>query len=263
MQQPYEAWASMQAHRPYSLRRLGDRAILFVHGILGSPNQFLPIAQHLFSLGYSCFAIQLPGHGGSAKEFLSKGKATWRARVAQALEQLHGQYDNVFLMGHSMGGLLCLEQAYSQGARGIITLNTPMRVQLGPLHLLRAGARGLLGKDCAPSYTARDPRANTYGIQKGRWYHTALLPYRLADVLHMIPPVRRMLPALKAPVLILQSKMDETVHPSSAIRLQKGLQNARTQLAWLPTSKHAQFSPSDVARILQISQNFLSDCLNK
>lgn len=54
----------------------GDIAILFVHGIQGSPNQFRFLLERLEN-NVSYYNLLLPGHGANYLEFRASGVAQW------------------------------------------------------------------------------------------------------------------------------------------------------------------------------------------
>ncbi len=49
---------------------------------------------------------------------------------------------------------------------------------------------------------------------------------------------RTALPRVRCPVLIVQSKVDETVHPTSAEIIYNGLGSTQKRIMWLARSRH-------------------------
>lgn len=84
--------------------------IVFVHGIRTSSTMWRSQAEYLDSLGFAYEAVDLPGHGARmAEEFTLPGALqTIDLAVRRAAER-----GPVLLVGHSLGGLLCL--AYAGG----------------------------------------------------------------------------------------------------------------------------------------------------
>ncbi len=84
--------------------------IVFVHGIRTSSTMWRSQAEYLDSLGFAYEAVDLPGHGARmAEEFTLPGALqTIDLAVRSAAER-----GPVLLVGHSLGGLLCL--AYAGG----------------------------------------------------------------------------------------------------------------------------------------------------
>ena len=48
------------------LKKDTDTIVIFIHGFLGSPHQFIDLADFVSHMGYACGALLLPGHGGTA-----------------------------------------------------------------------------------------------------------------------------------------------------------------------------------------------------
>ena len=59
-------------------------AVLFVHGILGSPAQFAPFLP-LVPQDWSFCNLLLQGHGGGARDFSAASMAVWWSRPGRHL----------------------------------------------------------------------------------------------------------------------------------------------------------------------------------
>lgn len=87
--------------------------VILVHGFGGDRNNWL-FNQDALSEGRKVILLDLPGHGGSTKAIADASLAGMAATVAAfasaiGLERYH-------LMGHSMGGAICLEAARNNSA---------------------------------------------------------------------------------------------------------------------------------------------------
>ena len=88
----------------------GDRTLVFVHGVLGYWRNFYSISQ-AFKENYTCLLYDQRGHG------LSFHKAPYTVEsMAQDLKELLGflKLKSVVLVGHSLGGWVCLYLAYKE-----------------------------------------------------------------------------------------------------------------------------------------------------
>ena len=63
------------------LRKDTDTIVIFIHGFLGSPHQFISLADFVYHMGYACAALLLPGHGGTAKDFAHSSQQQWTEQV--------------------------------------------------------------------------------------------------------------------------------------------------------------------------------------
>lgn len=85
--------------------------VVMVHGIRTSATMWRAQVAHLDARGIAATAIDLPGHGSRRDEefTLDEAFATIDRAVRAAAETA-----DVLLVGHSMGGILCIEYAGSQ-----------------------------------------------------------------------------------------------------------------------------------------------------
>ncbi|WP_314502147.1 alpha/beta hydrolase [uncultured Microbacterium sp.] len=87
--------------------------VVLVHGIRTSATMWRAQVEYLVARGVAAVAVDLPGHGTRmAEEFTLEGAlATIDAAVRDAATR-----GPVLLVGHSMGGLLCIEYAGAEDA---------------------------------------------------------------------------------------------------------------------------------------------------
>ena len=118
----------------FETRRLvpgAKHAVLFLHGIAGTPNQFrtlIPL-ETLVPEDWSLFNIRYPGHGGDVSGFGNSNMDQWRACAREAFLELAEKHQKIFLVGHSMGTLFAMQLAMekSEKVSGLFLLNVPLR----------------------------------------------------------------------------------------------------------------------------------------
>jgi len=81
-------------------------AVLLIHGYGGTPYEMSWFSKQLNDSGYNVLVPRLPGHATSKKDFLASSWKDWLRRVCDAYIDLSAQYEEVYVGGHSMGGLL-------------------------------------------------------------------------------------------------------------------------------------------------------------
>lgn len=75
-------------HKEYIRRVPGaDAAVVFIHGILGSPDHFDRFVT-LAPEGWSVFNLLLDGHGRMAEDFARSSMRKWEAQVASLMDTL-------------------------------------------------------------------------------------------------------------------------------------------------------------------------------
>lgn len=105
---------------PYSVRRCArpidysngnSRVVLCLHGFTGYPGEMAYPARMLRDSGWDVRVPRLTGHGTCGEDFSQSGVEDWRRQVADEWLNLSSHYDEVCVLGHSMGGLLSLDLA--------------------------------------------------------------------------------------------------------------------------------------------------------
>lgn len=99
------------------------KAVLFIHGIFESPHYFRGIIDSLHAAGHNVVALLLPGHW--EKDPLAMNHTnpkTWLAEADFGYEIAREMGDQVILAGHSLGGLLLLDQALKRPAEEVSDL---------------------------------------------------------------------------------------------------------------------------------------------
>lgn len=231
-------------HKPYlKTRKDADTAILFIHGIYGSPVQFDMLSDNLFNQGYTVMAVLLPGHGKCAKDFARSDSKKWYAEVSQAAALLRKSHRNIYMAGHSMGGLLCIKEGIRNGADGVILMSVPMKVRM-TVRTVSMSVKMLWGNPKNDDDFLKSYR-NAYSIQKSPVLHYVSGLPRLIDVVKMTRRTRRSLNEVDFPVLVIQSARDETVSHQSVSILKEGLSSPVDTLL-LEKSGHCYYHPEDI-----------------
>jgi esterase/lipase len=247
--------AENSGHKEFEFSNGNKDAVVFVHGILGSPCQFGFLAEGLFKLGFDCRAVLLPGHGKSAWEFSQTSAYEWQEYFTKAVNDAKKKYNRVFIAGHSMGGLLCLGYASESDVSGIVLINTPLIFRLSGKQV-GAGLRTLLCRaDKDDDFLAASRQA--YSITGGNIWSYPFWLRQFAGLYFMAHKTRDILAGVRSGVLIAQSGRDESVNKKSAALLETGLINARTQNLELSESYHYYFTEPDKQKLLNAVEGFI------
>lgn len=87
----------------------GKTALLMVHGFGDSPYVFRRVASPWAEAGFTCRAMRLPGFAEGIEAQAQYGVDDWAEAVRREYAALAGQHEQVWLVGHSLGGALLLE----------------------------------------------------------------------------------------------------------------------------------------------------------
>ena|SRR5437764_6553300 len=115
-------------HRPEQEREGPRVGVLLVHGLNGNRGDMEEIAELVAERGMTAENMLLPGHDTDVSDMLSLGWSDWSRAVRLELRQLKRGCDLVFLIGHSLGGALCLHTAAYEQIAGIVTMCAPLHM---------------------------------------------------------------------------------------------------------------------------------------
>ncbi|MGH2754811.1 MAG: alpha/beta hydrolase [Actinomycetota bacterium] len=210
----------------------GPVGALLVHGFTGSPQGLRALGEHLAAQGVAVVGPRLPGHGTTWEDLSTRSADEWRDTVETSFEHLAANVDEVFLVGLSFGGALCLDLAARRAGdiAGIVTLagmvfsKDPRRF-LAPLIKRVATSIPGVGNDIA------DPA--------GKEIVYARVPTKAADqVLAYVKRAKDALPRVTSPILVMHGRNDHTVHPSNADYIYTNVGSTDKELLWLERSYH-------------------------
>jgi carboxylesterase len=183
--------------------------VLLVHGLNADTSDYAELATLLEAAGYITENVLLPGHGPGthSRKKPATGWLEWASTVRSALQALKQRCDRVFLVGHSLGGALCLHVAAHEPVTGIVVMCAPLYLQ--PWMLFAVS----LAKHITPSVPSlredvRDPHAR-WRYPRGEYRWTPMLP--VESMLRYLPHLRTELPTITAPALVMHAQHDHVV----------------------------------------------------
>lgn len=218
----------------------GSTGCLLVHGFSGSPPEMRPMGESLAAQGLTVLGVRLAGHGTSPEDMARTTWHNWVASAEEGLSKLQGRCSRVFAAGLSMGGLIVLHLAAHHPLAGVVTMSTPAyiadrRFRFLPLILpfVRWITPGM-------ESDLTDPEA------ENRYFAYKRLPTRcVVSFGHLLRLVRRELPRIRIPVLVMQGRCDRTIPADSARIIFDGLGTADKELVWFENSGHCMTVDSE------------------
>ena len=210
------------------LLRGGRRGVLLIHGFTGSTSEVRELAEALHKQGYTVFAPRLGAHGTSPKELEATSWHEWYATVEDGYRILSQLCDEIMVAGHSMGGLFAILIALSFPVKRIAVLSAPIKVQDKRVEYL--GLVSLVARFFTKKKRKKDVPYFNYSV----------MPLKsVQSLMALIDTVRRELPRLDKPILILQSRREHTVDPVSAQIIYDEVGSKDKKLRWLERSGHS------------------------
>lgn len=223
----------MERHYTHSVRLGNGQPVILIHGMAASLSDWNSLAPALASNDFAVYALDLLGHGESAKPDdprLYHIESIY-GHFKEWLEGLDLEAPSV-LVGHSLGGYLSLLHAIRQpsAVRGLVLLDPYFELtQLSPL-LRLARRRPNLGEKAIrvmPEWLVHTvigwgPDAAAYYSAETRRQIAA--DYKRASphfvyITRNMPDLTGSLPKVKAPTLVIWGERDLTLRPASFPRL--------------------------------------------
>ena len=223
-----------------------DTAVMFIHGIVGTPNHFrslIPLEQ-LVPDCWSVHNVLLPGHGGSADDFAASSRENWETHVWNAFVELAKDHERIIIVAHSMGTLFALRLAveYPEKIPFLFLLGVPLRPHLR-IGMAVASVRMVFGVLPGDHVLWK---ASGVKLTQKLWKYLGWVP-RFLDLFKEIYETEKILDQLDVPCVAWQSKKDELVSNLTWKVLKK---HKIIDLRSLPNSTHFGYDTSEMDEIL-------------
>ncbi|MDG3002198.1 alpha/beta hydrolase [Paludisphaera mucosa] len=240
----------------------GSPACLAVHGLGGGPYELQPLADALRAKGRRVAAPTLPGHDGPGPVMPASTWADWTGAAEGWYDELAQEPGPVSVVGFSTGALIALHLASRRPVARLVLIAPFLAIRytawlpFRASHVLRAVAP-LVPDLRRRAPAVRDPEARGRLAALDR-YRTFSLPAALS-ALELIEAVAPTLPAIAAPVLIIQGALDTVVEPARAAWLRDRLGSRVKRLVMLDRSDHLALHDRDRDRAIAEAVAFLDE----
>lgn len=215
--------------------------VVIAHGAGEHSGRYSHVAKRFTSDGFAVHALDHRGHGRS------EGRRAYVDRVANAVEDLdqlvvaaRGHHPGVplFLLGHSMGGLLALAYTLRHEERldGLL-LSAPLAALEAASPVLRAAGRVLsavvptLGIfDVDPGRVSRDPEVVRAYVEDQLVHHRKLPARSIGEFAAAVDRFPSQVPQLSLPLLVMHGTGDRIVPLAASLMVNDGAGSEDKQL---------------------------------
>jgi esterase/lipase/1-acyl-sn-glycerol-3-phosphate acyltransferase len=213
--------------------------VLLVHGYMASPEEMRPLYEHLTSQGLTVYAVRLAGHGTSPYDLATRSWEDWYYAARVGYTVLTTLVDRIFVCGFSMGGAVSWHLAASNPPKlsGIVSISAAMILKsrasfLAPVFDFIDDTLKLLGMGETPvEFIPNHPENPHINYFKN--------PVHGVDqLLELVGVVRKELPRIRIPALIIQGGKDPTVDPESAEEYYDTIASRTKGLVWVDSPYH-------------------------
>jgi carboxylesterase len=208
--------------------------VLLIHGFTGAPVEMRMVGDYLHQQGYTVAGPLLPGHGTTVEDMNRSKWTDWTDHAEQALADLRAHCETVFVGGLSMGSLLTLFlAAHHPELPGAIIYSPATWVANRLIHLTPVLKYLLPIKPKSGESDLIDPEA-----ELRLWHYDDDPVFAAHELLKLIRQIRRLLPRVTCPLLVIHSTLDTSIHPTSARRTYERAGSTDKELITLHNSGH-------------------------
>jgi len=255
-----------------ALKNEGSReAILFFHGLTGSPFELRQLAKSFHKAGYDVFFPVLPGHTKGVVELKLTTWQDWYKFALNKYDELNKHYDKVYISGLCFGAVLALGIAEERpDVAGIIALSTTLFLDgwtmpwfkfLFPLGLYTVLKFFYVFPEAEP-YGIKNETARKKIVKLLELNKEALDCFPMTCVLELLRLskfVRKKIKKVTAPILLFHSTQDDLTSVKSAEFVYKNVSSATKKFIKLNNSYHIITLDNDKAILETKSLEFLKE----
>jgi carboxylesterase len=233
----------------------GPLGILLIHGYTATTAEVRLLAKILYTHGYTVAGPLLPGHYTQPEDLNRVKWQDWVAEVEAAYQHLSGKCSTVLVGGESTGGLLALYLAAQHPeAAAVLTYAPALKLNLSIYDRFRLHLY-------AP-FIPYVPKGNM--DRDAQWQGYPVNPLKgTLQLLMLQKVVGAMLPSIHQPLLVVQGRLDTTVHPSVPEQIASQVSSPVVQVHWMEKSTHVVILDQELDQVAEITLEFMRQALNQ
>jgi carboxylesterase len=227
--------------------------ILLLHGFTSTPQSVAYVGHKIHNItGVTLSAPLLAGHGETPLALAQTGYKDWLASAECALEVLSESCDTIIIAGLSLGGTIALNLAirFPELVDSVVSIN---------------GSTGIYQPDQVDILFADQPKDFQRGIgsdikhpDRHEICYDKIPVSTMRERFLLTCATGLMLPNLKQPILIFQSRNDHVVAPENGLRIARNVGSSKVTMQWLENSFHVATLDHDRDLIIKTVIQFIS-----
>ena len=236
----------------FELEGTNGKGVLLIHGLTGIPAEMKFIARNLHRAGYSVYAPLLAGHGVDHKTLVKTRWQDWLLGIMDDIKYFSKKVDSIYIAGICVGGKLGMMAALQLPGMVKATAiyspcfyfngwNVPAYYKLAPV-VLPVLIKFTWGQNKTfpetESLGIKDARLRNFmeGAEAEGVIDEFPAP-SLVEMYNLGKEVKKSLPYMKVPTLILHAKEDDLSSPNNAKYISRNIA-APHELQWVEDSYH-------------------------
>ena len=247
----------------------GDHSVLLIHGLTGSPFEMKYFARKLNKAGFTVKGPCLAGHCSTLKDLTKTKWEDWYHSVFEAFIEMKKSYSSVSVSGLCMGAILALHLAYEFGSEiAAVSLISTTLFYDGwslPWYKFLLPIAYYTPLRFVYSYPETEP----YGIKNKRLrdrivnlmkndsiaYAKTPAP-SLHELFKLIKKVKKELPAITTPTLILHSREDDLTSTNNPDYVEEKIRSKIVRKIILDDSYHMMTIDNEKDRVAEETIKF-------
>jgi len=236
-----------------------DTCVITIHGFSSAPKEVEQLAIFLYDKGLNVYAPRLAGHGTIPEDLKNTLWQDWYKSVSRTITIASLQFEKVYVLGFSTGGLLALlstKKCYLE-FQGIICINAALHLNdirvktlLPALSFWNDIVKAFNEDAYAKEYIENDPE--NPDINYDKFYIDSI--EQLNILMHK---TQKNLDKINSPILIIQSKDDPLVNPSSAYKIYEKVQSKNKSIKIIDSSKHVIIKGKYTSKLYNLIYEFI------
>ncbi|MAC82661.1 MAG: glycerol acyltransferase [Arcobacter sp.] len=237
-----------------------NTCVITIHGFSSTPKEVEQLAKFLNTKDLNAYAPRLAGHGTIPEDLKNTLWQDWYKSVSRAITIASLQYEKVYVLGFSTGGLLALlstKKCFVE-FQGIICINAALHLNdiriktlLPALSFWNDIVKAFNEDEYAKEYV--ENIAENPEINYDKFYIDAI--EQLNILMHK---TQKNLEKIKSPILIIQSKDDPVVNPSSAYEIYEKIQSENKTIKIIDSSKHVIIKGKKTKELYNLIYKFIN-----
>jgi carboxylesterase len=226
--------------------------VLLSHGYTASTAEVRLLGRFLHEQGYTVAGPLLPGHMTTPQDMNRCRWQDWTAAFEEAYQQIATRCERVFVGGESMGALLTLYlTSQHPEVAGMLVYAPALRIA-SPFQAL-----------VAPVLAPFVPHVRKKRIEVAeRWQGYSVNPVpALVQMLRLQREVRRRLPGIRQPLLLVQGRLDLDIDLRGVDMIYQEIGSTQKELHWLEHTGHLVILDRELEQVSELTQSFIERIL--
>lgn len=234
-------------------------AILFIHGIDGTPAHMLPLAELAQAQGFPARVIRLPGHCEGLDELRAVSAEDWWRKVEDEYDALAAAHDEVAVVGFSLGAGLALHLCETRPVRHAFLIAPPVKLStesIFKIDTIRKAGAVITLVPVFKSYSEIEIEGGPRRVPVN--YHSAVPSAALLQADRVVRQSVERLPDITAQLYLVHAKHDPLIDQESSDIVFQTVGPARCTQLTVDSWKHSMFIEDRQRETLDFFTVFLS-----